>query len=292
MSDVEQNEDPMTTMDRFMELRGFAPNTVAVYRRCAGRFLSAVGKSPDRVTERDIEEYLLALCSKGSSPTTRNVNLVAIRCLLGAIKRRTVGAEIPFAKVKRQVPDILNGAEVTRLFEAVTSPKYKAIFMLAYGAGLRVSEIAALQVSDIDSKRMLIRVPEGKTGQRYVMMGARVLASLRDYWRAQRPSGPELFPGFHSGRRGTRLSRSAIHKVLRKAVLLAGIAKRISPHSLRHAFATHLLDLGADIRTVQVLLGHSRLDSTAQYLHLSNVRLSSVKSPVDLVGTPAGTTLG
>ena len=124
------------------------------------------------------------------------------------------------------------------------------------------------------------------------MMGARVLADLRDYRRAERPSGPELFPGFRSGRRGTRLTRAAIHKVLRKAVLQAGITKRISPHGLRHALATHLLDLGADIRTVQVLLGHRRLDSTAQYLHLSKVRLSSVKSPVDLVGTAAGKTLG
>ena len=190
------------------------------------------------------------------------------------------------------MPDTLNGAEVPRLFEAATSPKYKAIFMLAYGAGLRVSEVGALQVGDIDSGRMLIRVPEGKTGQRYVMMGDRVLATLRDYWRAERPSGPELFPGFRSGRRGTRLTRAAIHKVLRKAVLQAGITKRISPHGLRHALATHLLDLGADIRTVQVLLGHRRLDSTAQYLHLSKVRLSSVKSPVDLVGTAAGKTLG
>lgn len=292
MSQVEQSEDPIKKMDRFMELRGFAANTVAVYRRSARRFLRVVGKSPDEVTERDIEEYLLGLRSQGSSPTTRNVTLVAIRCLLRAIERRSVGADIPFARFKRQVPDILNGAEVTRLFEAVTSPKYKAIFMVAYGAGLRVSEIAALQVGDIDSGRMLIRVPEGKTGQRYVMMGARVLATLRDYWRAERPSGPELFPGFRSGRRGTRLTRAAIHKVLRKAVLQAGITKRISPHSLRHAFATHLLDLGADIRTVQVLLGHRRLDSTAQYLHLSKVRLSSVKSPVDLVGTAAGKTLG
>ena len=150
--------------------------------------------------------------------------------------------------------------------------------MLAYGSGLRVSEVAALQVGDIDSGRMLIRVPEGKTGQRYVMMGARVLATLRDYWRAQRP------------RRETRLARAAIHRVLRKAVLQAGITKRISPHSLRRAFATHLLDLGA--ATVQVLLGHRRLDSTAQALHLSKVRLSSVKSPIDLVGTAAGKTVG
>ena len=162
MSQVEQSEDPITRMDRFMELRGFAANTVAVYRRSARRFLRVVGKSPEEITERDIEEYLLGLRSQGSSPTTRNVNLVAIRCLLGAIKRRTVGAEIPFAKVKRQVPDILNGAEVTRPFGAVTSPKYKAIFMLAYGAGLRVSEVGALQVGDIDSGRMLIRVPESK----------------------------------------------------------------------------------------------------------------------------------
>ena len=292
MSQSDQVESAISEMNRHMELRGSAPQTVYTYVRCARRFLTEVGKAPDQVTARDVEDYLLDLGRRGRGAVTRNVNLAAIRCLLSATTGQDVSEKIPLVKVRRQVPDILNGAEVTRLFDAVTSPKYRAIFMLAYGAGLRVGEIAALGVGDIDSGRMMIRVPEGKTGQRYVMMAARVLKALRDYWRVDRPTGPELFPGFRSGRRGTRLSRTAIHKVLRKAVAKAGITKRISPHSLRHAFATHLLDLGADVRTVQVLLGHASLESTARYLHLSNARLATVKSPIDLVGTPAGKTLG
>jgi site-specific recombinase XerD len=202
----------------------------------------------------------------------------------------TVG--IPNARVRRRSPVILSGTEVERLLAATDSPKYYAIFILAYGAGLRVGEITALQAEDIDSKRMLIHVREGKTGPRDVMLSPRVLVALRTHWKASGLTGPELFPGGRSQRPGTQLTRESIHKVLAKVARKAGIQKRVHPHTLRHCFATHMLETGADIRRVQVLLGHASIGSTTKYLHLSSTHLHGTPSPIDLLGTPAGKILG
>jgi site-specific recombinase XerD len=181
---------------------------------------------------------------------------------------------------------------VANLLAATESLKYRAIFMLAYGAGLRVSEVTSLHTTDVDSQRMLIRVREGKTGQRYVMMSPLVLAALRAYWKAMRPPGPELFPGRADNKSGGTLSRRAINAVLAAVVRKAGITKHVSPHTLRHCFATHLLETGADVRTVQVLLGHASLQTTTTYLHLTTERLRQVPSPLDLIGTARGQMLG
>jgi site-specific recombinase XerD len=277
----------------WMELRGLAPVTVSVYLRCARRFIEHLDRPLGTVTTKDVEQYLLELARRGRSPRTRNVNLAAIRCALRATVRRDPAAAVPQAKVPRRSPEILSGSEVTRLLEATTSLKYRAVFMLAYGAGLRVSELAALETTDIDGERMLIHVRAGKTGPRYVMMSPRVLEALRAYWRAFRPSGPHLFPGGHRGKKPeTHLSRGAINRILIKASRKAGITKTVSPHTLRHSFATHLLETGADVRTVQMLLGHACLESTASYLHLTTARLRQVASPLDLIGTDRGRLLG
>lgn len=279
-------------MRRWMALRGLAPNSVATYVRCARQFLAHVDRPLGAVKRTDIEGYLHTLVAKARSPRTRNVQLGAIRCLLRSTVRRDPTAAIPRAKVPRMVPQILSGAEVEQLLAATTSPKYRAIFMLAYGAGLRVGEITTLETSDLDSQRMLIRVRDGKTGQRYVMLSPRLLAALRTYWKAYRPPGTALFPGYAKPRAGTQLTRESIHRVLVKAVRAAGIRKHVSPHTLRHCFATHLLDSGADVRTVQLLLGHASLDTTATYLHLTTAQLRQVPSPLDLIGTPRGHRLG
>jgi integrase/recombinase XerD len=186
----------------------------------------------------------------------------------------------------------LSGSEVSRLLDATTSLKYRAIFMLAYGAGLRISELVSLETTDIDSERMLLHVRESKTGPRYVMMSPRVLEALRAYWRAFRPREPRLFPGRKKGATDPHLSREAVHGVLAKAALAAGITKTVSPHTVRHSFATHLLETGADVRAVQLLLGHACLESTASYLHLTTSRLRQVPSPLDLIGTERGRMLG
>lgn len=292
MHEANDVDQAVGRMKDLMELRALRPNTVQTYLGCTERFLEHVGKPAEAVTEGDIEEFLLDLGRQGRSARTRNVHLAAIRFLMRAAGRREIGRDIPHAKFGRRVPDILSGTEVARLLAATTSLKYRAIFMLAYGAGLRVGEIAALEVTDIDSDRMMIHVREGKTGDRYVMMSARILEELRAYWREERPTGPELFPGFRNGRRGTRLSRAAIGKVLRQVLVKAGITKRVPPHGLRHCFATHMLDLGADLSEVQVLLGHAYVQTTTGYLQLSQARLSKMKSPLDSIGTPEGKTLG
>jgi integrase/recombinase XerD len=200
-----------------------------------------------------------------------------------------VTATIPHAKKPRRLVTVMLGSEVELLLAHTRSPKYRAIFMLAYGAGLRIGEIRHLRVDDIDSKRGLIHVRDGKTGERYVPLGKRLLDELRAYYRAYRPRGPELFPGRG---RGTVLTRAAISLVLQAVVKKAGIDKRITPHTFRHAFATHLLDSGTDIRTVQLLLGHASIESTAQYLHVSRERLAKLPSPLDLLGTKAARHFG
>ena len=285
-------EHLLQRMRVWMELRALAPVTVSVYLRCARRFIEHVGRPLGTIKTKEVEQYLLDLVRRNRSPRTRNVNLAAIRCALRATLRRDPAKGIPQAKVERRSPEILSGSEVKRLLDATTSAKYRAVFLLAYGAGLRVSEVAALEITDIDSERMLIHVRTGKTGPRYVMMSPLVLEALRAYWRQYRPTGPQLFPRGPAGKKQTHLSRNQIHKVLVKVARQAGITKTVSPHTLRHSFATHLLETGADVRTVQMLLGHASLESTASYLHLTTARLRQVPSPVDLIGTHKGKLLG
>jgi integrase/recombinase XerD len=295
MSNTNRAHVSLDRMKQYMVLRGLRPNTVNTFFRCARGFLNHVGKVPAKITTDDIEGFLLELANRGRSPRTRNVNLAAVRCLLMATRgpaSRAITAAIPNAKLRHRCPEILSGSEVARLLDATDSPKYRAIFMLAYGAGLRVSEITALRVCDIDSARMMIHVPEGKTGPRHVMLSPRVLAALRTYWKAARPAGPELFPGGRCQHPGTCLTRESINRVLAKVGQEAGIQKRVHPHMLRHCFATHMLEAGADVRSVQVLLGHARLETTTAYLHLSSAHLRAIPSPIDLLGTPAGNVLG
>lgn len=261
-----------------LELRGLRPSTVETYLRAARQFLDAAGKLPSRITRRDVERYLVGLAKAAKSVSTRNVALASIRFLLLSTTRKDVTATIPRVKKERRLMTVLSAEEVGRLLDATESAKYRAIFMAAYGAGLRIGEIQHLRIEDIDSARGLIHVRYGKTGERYVPLSGRLLEALRDYYRAHRPKGPQLFPG--RGKAGV-LSRTAIRKVLCKAVQRAGIDKRVTPHTLRHCFATHLLDAGTDLHTLQVLLGHASLNSTAKYLHVSRAKLARVHSPLD-----------
>ena len=275
----------------WMQLRGLAPVTVAIYLRCARQFIVAMDRPLGSVKPKDVEQYMLALVRANRAPRTRNVYLAAIRCVLRSTLRSDPSAALPQAKVPRRSPEILSGSEVDQLLAATTSLKYRAIFMLAYGAGLRVSEVAALETTDIDSERMLIHVRTGKTGPRYVMLSPRALEALRAYWRAFRPPGPLLFPGRGASAVG-HLCRKTIHRILAKVARAAGIKKTVSPHTLRHSFATHLLESGADVRAVQLLLGHASLESTATYLHLTTARLRRTPSPLDVIGTRRGRLLG
>jgi site-specific recombinase XerD len=177
---------------------------------------------------------------------------------------------------------------VTEVLGLVRSLAHRSILSSCYAAGLRISEACAMRVEDIDAKRMLLRVPKAKSRARYVMLSERLLALLRAHWRRTRPSGPYLFPG---GPGRDFVSRKQPAKSLRAAVRASGIGKRVCTHTLRHSFATHLIDLGTDIRTVQMLLGHASVSSTSHYTKLSRAHLSE-RSPFDLLGTPAAEPLG
>ena len=277
---------------RDLALRGFRPNTVKTYARCCRRFTKHFGRSPLELSVADVRAYLehVRLVEK-KSPRSLNVFAAALAFLFGeTLGRRAEIGRIPRHRVHQRPPVVLGAREVETLIAALSTQKQRAFVRTLYGAGLRISEAAALHIKDIDSARMQIHVREAKGGgERYVPLSKRLLAELRDYWRLYRPKGPLLFPGAD---RDGRLARAAISKALQGAVRKAGITKRVTPHVFRHTFATHLLELGTDLRTVQVLLGHKSIRSTVTYLHVSHTRLARVTLPIDALGTDRAHLLG
>jgi len=249
-------------------------------------------RSPTEMGEPQLRDYLLHLVNeKKVSPATHHMYVASLKFLYKTtLDRPEEVAKIPWPKVPRTLPDILSGEEVDCLLHSVHSVKHRAILMSAYGAGLRISEACCLKRSDIDSKRMLLHIRHAKNSKdRYVTLSERLLPFLRYYWKVTRPPGEYLFPGRNPG---GHISDDAVRWALRKAVAEAGLTKRITPHSLRHGFATHLLELGEDIRTVQQLLGHASIQTTARYTKVTAKHLGRIKSPLDLLGTKKGKTLG
>lgn len=276
---------------RLMEefsLRGTPTNTRLTYKRGIERFEGHFGASAATLGQRHVREFLLYLVEhEHLSAITHNVYAAALYFLyVHVLGRPRVVAGLTRRKGARTVPEVLTREEAERLLGTLRSPTCRAIAMLAYGAGLRVSEACKLRVSDIDSAAGVIHVRGAKRGRdRDVMLGARLLAELRAYFRARRPPGPELFPGRAGA--GTTMTRVAISKALKQARVVAGLgARRVTPHTLRHSFATHLLEQGTDLRTVQVLLGHASISSTTRYVHVSTARLKSITSPLDRLVPP------
>jgi site-specific recombinase XerD len=275
-----------------LTLRGMSANTIAKYVCCARRFSEHFGRSPCRMGAAEIRSFLLHLASEcGRSASTVNVYAGALRFLYTVtLERPEEMARIPRMRVPMHVPVVLSGTEVERLLGAITMERHRVAAMLAYGAGLRVGEVCKLRVDDVDPKRMVLRIRGSKRGrERYVMLSARLLAALRAYWKVARPGAPHLFRG---RRPGTLLTRGAVHKAIALAARRAGLGKRVGPHTLRHSFATHLLEAGTDLRTLQVLLGHASIESTAIYLHVSTARMQSIASPLDALGTSEGRARG
>lgn len=275
-----------------LELRGFAQTTQREYLQRARNFVAHYGRSPTELGESEIRAFLLHLVNeKHAGPATHHLYVAALKFLYATtLERPEEVARIPWPKRPQKLPDVLTGAEVERLLQSIRSLKHRAILMTAYGAGLRISEACSLQTADIDSKRMLIHVREGKRSKdRYVMLGERVLDILRTYWKTVRPTGAYLFPG---GIPGRPITTSAVQRVLHQVVVRGGFTKHVSAHSLRHGFATHLLELGVDIRTIQRLLGHASIQTTARYTQVSQRHLGRTKSPLDLLGTEDGKVLG
>jgi len=268
-------------MEEDLRLRGLSANTRATYLRCARRFVKHYRKSPTEMGKAEVRDFLLHLVEERKlSASTYNVYAAALRFLYShTLERPQEVAWIGQMRVTRRLPVILSPEEIERLLGALRSLKMQAIVMTAYGAGLRVSEVVQLEVADIDSRRMVIHVRHGKGDRdRYTMLPQRLLELLRAYWKQVRPPGPQLFPG---RRPGAVLRRGTVSKALSKAAQRAKLEKRVYPHALRHAFATHLLEAGTDLRTLQVLLGHASVTTTARYAQVSAVMIRKTKSPAD-----------
>ena len=267
-----------------MTIRHFAPRTQQAYIRAIRRFTAFLGASPDQAGFEDVRRYQLFLSETGASPPTINHAVTALRFLFQVtlfqvpLHRPEVMQQIPFVPEPHKLPVVLSPDEVARLLEAAPNLKSKAALSVAYGAGLRASEVVALKVSDIDSTRMVIRVEQGKGRKdRSVMLSPQLLALLRAWWKAARPQG-WLFPGQN---RVSPLTPRQLNRACHAAARLAEIDKPVSLHTLRHSFATHLLEQSVDIRVIQVLLGHTKLDTTARYTRVATQLIRTVMSPLD-----------
>jgi site-specific recombinase XerD len=277
---------------RDLASRGARPNTIAAYARFCRRLSAHFGRSPLDLTVADVRAFLDHLRVRaGLCPRSVNVAAAALSFLFAeTLGRRDEVGRIPRLRVRPKRPVVLGPSEVEAVLAALSTRKQRALVMTLYGAGLRVGEATALRIDDIDSVRMQLRLRETKGGgERCVPLSTKLLAELRDYWRHYRPKGPLLFPGNDPD---GRLTRAAVSKAIQIAARKAGISKRVTPHVFRHTFATHLLELGTDLRTVQVLLGHARISSTTSYLHVSHARLARVTLPFDALGTEHARRLG
>ena len=266
--------------ERDLQIRGYSPNTINQYVYCVRNLVKHLKRPPDELSVDDINNFQLHLTKERKVAwNTFNVYVFAIRLFfLVTLKKDWDIAAIPYQKTGRKLPVVLNGVELNALFRSVSNIKHRAILMATYSAGLRVSEVVSLRVSDIDSERMVIRVEQGKGRKdRYAPMSERLLPVLRQYWKAARP--PRwLFPGQDPN---APLTRSSVERVFKKAKNDAGITKSVTVHSLRHSFATHLLERGTDIRTIQRLLGHRSLSSTQIYTHVAKNYVNQAGSPLD-----------
>jgi site-specific recombinase XerD len=276
-------------MDQDLALRGRSPNTRATYLNCVAVFTRHFMRSPRTLGAAEVRAFLLYLLNeKKRAASTIGVYVGALQFLYWVTLRREDISflDLPRPKVPMKLPSVLAASEVIRLFAAIESLKHRAILMTAYGAGLRVSEACRLRVEDIDSERMVIIVRNAKRGrERHTLLGPRLLAVLRAYWKEARPEGPYLFPG-RKGAKGPAITRAAVSKALQLSVAEAELTKRVTVHTLRHSFATHLIEDGTDLRTVQVLLGHASLQSTTRYVHLTEARLAGLVSPLDRLALP------
>lgn len=266
-----------------MTIRNFAPKTQHGYIRAVKNFSEFLGHSPARATVEDIRRYQLSLASSGLGVPSINATMTALRFFFKiTLRKGSVTEDIAFVREPRRLPVVLSPEEVARLLAAAPGIKYKAALSIAYGAGLRASEVISLKVADIDSARMVIRVDQGKGRKdRYVMLSPHLLDLLRQWWRIARPTA-WLFPG---GVPGEPLSTRQLNRAVHVAAQRAGIDKRVGLHTLRHSFATHLLERNTDIRVIQVLLGHKKLDTTALYTRVAIKAIGEVTSPLDLLLT-------
>ena len=270
-------------MEGDLILKAYSPHTQKAYLRGARHFARHYMRSPQEMGEQEVRDFLLHLVrDRNASPATQDMYVNALKFLYAVtLKRPEVVKDLSHPKRPKTLPVILSPAEVLRVFAAIHSVKYKAIIAIAYAAGLRISEVCSLSVSNIDSQRMRIHIRSGKGKKdRYVMLGERLLTLLRQYYQAVRPQGKYLFPG---QKPHSHISTSSVSRVLQKVIQETGLSKKVTMHTLRHCFATHLLEAGTDIRILQVLLGHSSILTTLRYTHITDRLVQKLVSPLDML---------
>ena len=263
-----------------MGIRNLAVNTQLAYVQQISAFARHFDRSPEALGPEQVRAYQVHLLEERKlAAGSLSVVAAALRFLYKITLRRPWNDDdIPMPKRPLKLPIVLSPEEVVRFLACVASTKHRTILTTIYASGLRVSEAVALRPADIDSSRMVLRVDQGKGRKdRYVMLSPRLLEVLRDYWRIERPR-PWLFPGDGAGR---HISKNAVEQACQKAHRAAGIDKPVTPHSLRHAFATHLLEAGTDVRRIQLLLGHRSLATTSRYLKIATSSLCATVSPFD-----------
>jgi integrase/recombinase XerD len=267
-----------------MTVRGFGAKTRHDYVRHVRAFAAFIGRSPDTATAEEVRRFQLHQTETGVGAPSINSAVSALRFLFSVtLERPDLARRLTVVRQPRKLPLVLSAEEVARLIEAAPGPKYQAAFATAYGAGLRVAEVVALKVGDVDSTRMMLR--KGRR-DRPAMLSPQLLALLRAWWREGRRRGvmlPQgwLFPGRDPI---TPLTTRQLNRAVHAAAETAGINKRVTPHTLRHSFATHLLEQDIDIRVIQVLLGHAKLDTTALYARVATTTIRAVISPLDRLG--------
>ena len=261
-----------------MAIRKLAPKTQQGYIRTVKDFAMFLGRSPDTASFEDVRRFQLHLAANGAHVPILNHTVAALRFFFRVtLKRSDIIEHTTFIPEPSKLPVVLSPEEVARLLDAAPGLKYKAALSVAYGAGLRAAEVISLKVGDIDSKRMVIRVEGKGRKDRYVMLSPHLLELLRAWWRAARPRGL-LFPGRD---RVQPMTTRQLNRACHAAAQTAGINKRVSLHTLRHSFATHLLEQNIDIRVIQVLLGHAKLDTTALYTRVATKTIREVMSPLE-----------
>jgi len=268
--------------------RNYAATTIQSYLKAVEHFGEHVKTPLDQLGPDDIRSYHAHLLgNRKLAVNTVVVHVCALRFLyIKVLKRRDMKEDLPYPKQRQRLPVILSPGEVAQLIGAASNLYHRTILMTLYSTGLRRAELCRLKVSDIDSKRMMVRVIQGKGGiDREVPLSKKLLVALREYYRWMRPE-TYLFPGTVNHSRADKpITEKVVWQAVREAVIRAGIKKRVSPHTMRHCFATHLLESGADLRSIQMMLGHSDLEATTIYLHLSRRHLQAAANPLDQIIT-------
>jgi len=266
-----------------MELRGYAVSTIEQYTSCVRIFAAHYMRSPDQLGEEEVRAFLLHVKRvKKVSPPRLHIFVASLKYLYRHVLRRPqVVATIPWPKLSKTLPVVLTPEEVAQVLGDIEPVKFRTLFVTAYAAGLRITEVCSLRITDIDSARGVIRVERGKRGKdRYALLGGALLAALREYFAAERPKGPWLFPYREPT---THIPPYQARRVLRRSLKKSGFEKRVTPHTFRHCFATHLLEFGTDIRVIQALLGHSAIQTTSRYAHVSTRHVRGLRSPLDFL---------